>query len=217
MLWSQLQKRLRRVLRGHLFRFWRFGARGRNNTLLNFGNLDRVFYDIVGNGNRIVIGTGALVQNVTFYMRGNNHLLEIGSGCRISGGSIWFEDSDCDVRIGDRTSMESAHLAVTESGRKIEIGAGCMFAHNIQVRVGDSHSIFLEETQERINFARDISIGDHVWLAENVVVLKGVRVGGNSIVGIGSIVTKDLPANSLAAGTPAKVIKTGVNWRRDRT
>lgn len=54
----------------------------------------------------------------------------------------------------------------------------------------------------------DIIIEDNVWLCEGVVVLSGVRIGKNSIIGANAVVTKDIPANCIAVGIPAKVIKT---------
>ena len=52
------------------------------------------------------------------------------------------------------------------------------------------------------------------WLGANTTILKGVNIHSNSIIGIGSIVTKDIPTNSLAIGIPAKVKKTNVSWSR---
>ena len=54
---------------------------------------------------------------------------------------------------------------------------------------------------------RAVHIGDNVWLGINVTVLKGVTIGENTVIGAGSIVTKDIPANVVAAGNPCKVIK----------
>ncbi|MBP7051983.1 MAG: hypothetical protein KBE65_13295 [Phycisphaerae bacterium] len=53
-----------------------------------------------------------------------------------------------------------------------------------------------------------VEIGDNVWLGSRVMVLKGVTIGANSVVGAGSIVTTSLPANCVAAGVPARVIRT---------
>ena len=55
---------------------------------------------------------------------------------------------------------------------------------------------------------KDVTIEDNVWLGYGVIVMKGVTIGENSIIGMNSIVTRDIPANSIAAGSPAKVIKT---------
>jgi maltose O-acetyltransferase len=54
----------------------------------------------------------------------------------------------------------------------------------------------------------DVIIGDNVWLGARVIVLKGVHVGENSVIAAGSIVTRSIPANAVAAGNPARVVKT---------
>ena len=93
------------------------------------------------------------------------------------------------------------------------LGVGCLLS-NVTIRNSDLHSIMDIETGERINQARDIIIGAGVWLGEDVAVYKGVTIGEGSIVGARSTVLKDIPANVAAAGTPARVIREGVSWKR---
>ena len=114
------------------------------------------------------------------------------------GSTIWFEDNDCLLTIGDNTTIEEAHIAVTEPGSSIEIGKDCMLTYDIDIRCGDSHSIVDLSTGQRINYARGIKIADHVWLAAHVQILTGVTIGSDSVVAIRSVVTKDIPCNSMA-------------------
>ncbi|WP_363315970.1 DapH/DapD/GlmU-related protein [Chryseobacterium sp.] len=58
-----------------------------------------------------------------------------------------------------------------------------------------------------MEYAHPITVGDNVWLGGNVVVLPGVTIGSNSVIGAGSIVTKDIPSNVVAVGNPCKVVK----------
>ena len=140
-----------------------------------------------------------------------------GKNCRmIRGGSIWFEDCDGVLQVGQNTTMVEASIAVTEPGSKIVIGDECMFANDIDIRTGDSHSIIDADTGERLNYAKDVIIGNHVWIASHVIVLKGVTIGENTIVATGSVVTKPCEAGVIVAGNPAGVIKTGVSWKRER-
>lgn len=60
---------------------------------------------------------------------------------------------------------------------------------------------------------RPIVIGNKVWIGTNVTVLKGVKIGDGCVIAAGSLVTKDIPANCLAGGVPAKVIKENVKWK----
>lgn len=59
-------------------------------------------------------------------------------------------------------------------------------------------------------------IGNHVWLGLNTSILKGVRIGNNSAVGNGTILTKNVANNTIVAGNPARRIKENINWDRER-
>lgn len=102
-------------------------------------------------------------------------------------------------------------MACTE-GSKVIIGDDCLFSSEIVFRTGDSHSI-LDQNGKRINSAKDITIGNHVWLGHRVLINKGVYIGDNSIVGTGSVVTKAFnEGNIVLAGVPAEIKKKDVNW-----
>ena len=68
----------------------------------------------------------------------------------------------------------------------------------------------------RINHAKDVVIGNHVWIGRNVTINKVVGIGSNSIIAGHSVVTKNIPSNCIAAGTPAKVVKYQIDWLRER-
>jgi acetyltransferase-like isoleucine patch superfamily enzyme len=189
---------------------------GRNNIIINNGRLLKVKYDIVGDNNVIEFMQGSVLTNMMIYIRGNNHKLKIGKNCHYKGGSVWFEDNNCEIEIGQKTTIESAHFAVTEPNKKITIGEDCMFSYSIEFRTGDSHSIIDNETKERINLAQNIFVGNHVWIGAHSIILKGVNIGNNSIIGTNSVVTKSIPINSIAAGIPAKIIRNNVDWVRER-
>jgi acetyltransferase-like isoleucine patch superfamily enzyme len=92
-----------------------------------------------------------------------------------------------------------------------------MFAYDIDVRTGDSHSIISQETGERINYAQDVCIGDHVWIAAHTILLKGSAIPDNSIVATGSVVTRPFETRGIIlGGNPAKTIKDGITWSRQR-
>jgi acetyltransferase-like isoleucine patch superfamily enzyme len=131
---------------------------------------------------------------------------------------FWFEDEGCTIYFGDRTTMQRhGHVAVTEPNRSIIIGEDCMFSFDVDIRNGDSHSIYHAETGKRINYAKDVKIGNRVWLGAYSQVLGGAEIGDNAIIGIRSLVSKPFPAGCIGAGIPAKVVREGVTWSSKRT
>ena len=92
--------------------------------------------------------------------------------------------------------------------KRIVVGSDCLFGPGVKIRDFDGHMIGNNAT------SKDVVIGNHVWLGENSIILKGVTIGDGSIVAAGSVVTKDVPERSIVAGNPAKVIKNNIDWKR---
>jgi acetyltransferase-like isoleucine patch superfamily enzyme len=192
---------------------------GVNNRIrYDDATLSYVTFDIVGNNNKIEIKEDCILKNVTFMIRGSGHRVLINSGCRFKqGGSIWFEDSNGLLTIGENTTFENVHMAITEPNSKITIGQDCLFSYDIDLRTGDSHSIISQENNQRLNYAEDISIGNHVWVAAHSILLKGSAVADNSVVATGSIVSqKSNKEGIIIGGNPAKEIKDGITWSKKR-
>lgn len=174
--------------------------------------------DIKGDYNQIEIEELSRFNNVRFYIRGDNNKIKIAENVRFTrGGSIWIEDINCELNIGEYSSFEDVHLAVTEPGSIIDIGRDCMFAYDIDVRTGDSHSVVDTKTNKRINYAQNVQIGDHVWIGSHVSILKGIKIPDNSVVATRALVTKPFSEeNILIGGIPAKKIKDNITWLRAR-
>lgn len=93
----------------------------------------------------------------------------------------------------------------------VEIGCGTYISDDVRIQDSDNHSI-IENGNVKTNTA-PIIIGDHVWIGKNAIILKGVTIGAGSVVAAGSVVVKNVPAHSLVAGNPARVIKDFIEWR----
>lgn len=173
--------------------------------------------DIKGNNNKIVIGRDSFVQNCQVRIHGNNNKILIGGGTHIGHGcSLWIDGDNIEINIGNNVTMSrDVQLCAQESGRRITVGEDCMFSNNIIVRTSDSHPIFDKESDERENYSRDAFIGKHVWIAPNSKIFKGVSIGEGAVIGSDTLVTKDVPAYSLAVGHPAKIVRSGIKWTRD--
>lgn len=175
------------------------------------GNLRIV---ITGNDNHLRIGTGTKLASGLVEIRNHNSAIDIGTSCMISGELRLRADATRLV-IGDETTMMGAKLTLHEAGT-IRLGRDCMLSGNIMMDVSDMHSILETATGRRINPPEDIEIGDHVWIAQGVQVLKGSRVGDNCVIGARALVRGDIPAGSLAVGSPARVLRSGITWDRQR-
>lgn len=183
---------------------------GKNNQLdiSAFAGITGNFKIVIqGNNNVLKIGAATTLKNGIIEMRNHNSNIEIGEACVLSGEFRLF--------IGSETTMQSVKITLHEAG-VISIGEDCMFSGDIRMDVSDMHSILDIATMKRINPPEDIKIGDHVWVGQGVYILKGVTIASHSIIGAKALVTKDIPAHSIAVGIPAKVIKTGVTWDRQR-
>ena len=213
---SRVSRHVGRLLHGGTYRIEK-SIRGQGNVFDAEGaSLSEVRLDIIGDNNRIKIGPGCVLSNVYFRIRGSEHQIEFGANCRVSRGAVlWFEDREGVLRVGSGTTMVEVHIAVTESS-KVIIGDDCMFANDIDIRTGDSHTVIDTQTSERLNYAGDVVISRHVWIAPHTVVLKGVNIGENSIIATGAVVTKSCEPGVIMGGNPAKAIKTGVSWKRER-
>lgn len=168
-----------------------------------------------GNANVIEIGALSKLQNCRIYLRGNNNRIKIGGECVMNHLDIWIEDDGNSIEIGHNTWVTGeTHIAVTE-GTLVKIGERCLFSEEIVIRTGDSHSI-LDESGQRINKAENVEIGNHVWIGNRAILLKGTKIGENSVVGAGAIVTGKFGKGCVLAGVPAKIVKEKINWDSER-
>jgi acetyltransferase-like isoleucine patch superfamily enzyme len=139
--------------------------------------------------------------------------LEIGRRGRLRFGRF--------VWIGDGSKIR-CHEGVVEIGQKTVMGQECTISAYQRVRIGEQcviadramfidfdHGVVEVERPIRLQgiYKRDVEVGSNVWIGYGACILRGVRVGDNSIVGTNAVVTKDVPANAVVAGIPARIIR----------
>lgn len=166
-----------------------------------------------GDGSVVEVGEGGSATGLMITL-GSGCRVTIGRGCSLAALEIYAR-SGAEVTIGDGCAFtHHTRVFLHEPGR-ISIGAGCLVASGTLLMNSDIHPMFDLRTGERLNAARDVSIGSRVWLGAEMTALKGAAVGEGSVVGYRSVVTGPIPANSLAVGTPARVVRAGVRWAKD--
>jgi acetyltransferase-like isoleucine patch superfamily enzyme len=114
-----------------------------------------------------------------------------------------------EIIIGDNVGLNGT--SITSRSKKVEIGSGTMIAPNVIIVDSDFHPPWPPENRLHYpgnEYDEEVKIGKNCWIGMNVIILKGVNIGDNSIIAAGSVVVKDVPSESLAAGVPAKVVKT---------
>lgn len=170
---------------------------------------------IKGDYNTISIGDYTILNNTYIEFVGNNSNINIGTNCIFHGNNEFrCCTNNTNIIIGSFTTMLGVKIFLHEKGT-ITIGNDCMFSGGIMMDVSDMHSIIDAKSNKRINFAKDIKIEDHVWVGFDVFIAKGISIEKNAIIGAKSVVTKNVPKNTLVAGVPARIIKKDITWHRE--
>ncbi len=154
------------------------------DTIYNFG-----VYITLNNNSRLTIGQDVNCFNLVIYMD-RAAVLDIGTTVGFNG---------------------IVRLSMHEPGR-IAIGDGCLFADQVEISISDMHSIIDAGTRARINPAKDIIMGNRVWVGNRSMIMKGVTLADGAIIGAMSVVTRNVPSNCVVAGNPAKVVRENATW-----
>ena len=113
-------------------------------------------------------------------------------------------DYGYNIEIGE--NFYANHNLIILDGNKVEFGDNVFIAPNCAFYTA-GHPLDAERRNQGLEYARPIKVGNNVWIGGNVVVLPGVTIGDNVVIGAGSIVNKDIPSNVVAVGNPCRVIR----------
>lgn len=177
--------------------------------------LNRVKIKVVGCNNEVFIGEKTMMSNSNIVVSGNNNRLTIvGGGTNINKALIRVIGDNSSITISTKFTINGGTIEACE-GKSITIGEDCMFAAGIRVSTTDHHSIIDINTNERVNKASNIVIGNHVWLGRNVTLHKGAYIADDAVIGEGSIVNGLLETEqAIYVGRPARLVKQGITWDR---
>jgi acetyltransferase-like isoleucine patch superfamily enzyme len=149
-------------------------------------------FSAIGDGLRIMgtpklKGEGKIIAGDNFFLRQTNYQIVIYAG------------KGAEVKIGDNVTINQG--AEISSAKQIVIGDSSLIGDHAIVYDTDWHGKDGQKAE-----AKPVIIGRHVWIGARAIILKGVKIGDNAIVGAGSVVTHDVETNTIVAGNPAKVI-----------
>ena len=113
-------------------------------------------------------------------------------------------DYGYNIEIGENF-FSNMNLVILD-GAKVRIGDNAFIAPNVGIYTA-GHPLDVEQRNEGLEYAFPVTIGNNVWIGAQVAILPGVTIGDNSVIGAGSVVSKDIPSNVLAVGNPCRVIR----------
>ncbi|MEU0652580.1 sugar O-acetyltransferase [Streptomyces albogriseolus] len=116
-----------------------------------------------------------------------------------------YVDYGSNITVGARTFV-NYHLTALDVAA-ITIGEDCQIGPNVQL-LTPTHPVEPGPRRDKLEAARPITIGDNVWIGGGAIVCPGVTIGDNAVIGAGAVVTKDIPANVVAVGNPARPVRT---------
>ena len=160
-------------------------------------------------GEQISIENTLNLRGGKFISLGNN--VEIGKFVILAAWDEYLgEKYQPEIMIGDNSIIgDYCHLTSIVG---IKIGNNVLFGRNITVTdnshgSSDAMSLEFSPMKRKLNSKGSIEIGDGVWIGDKVTILPNVKIGENAIIGANALVTKDVPANTIVGGVPAKIIK----------
>lgn len=181
-----------------------------NNLFLTGGNNRDLSVQILGSNNVVELNKCNTIH-LRITIRGNNCSVHVKSIRAIRDCEFILLGDNSSINIDENSGCNGGRLIVA-GGKMISVGKNVMIADRTELWASDTHSIIDNTTGKRINHDSSITIEDNVWIGTGVRICKGVSVGEGSVIGLGSIVTHNIPANVIAAGVPAKIIRENISW-----
>jgi maltose O-acetyltransferase len=150
-----------------------------------------------------------LVGRIRFRGRGD---VEFGQGVTLVGDVVPLEFVSYDgarISIGDHSFIN--YGSSISAYKQVQIGSHCLLGHHTLIVDRNEHGV---EQRGLVPPPTPVTIEDHVWIGSRVIILPGISIGHHSVIGAGSVVTKDVPANCLVVGNPARVVRRFANAGR---
>ena len=163
-----------------------------------------------GKNNILFVEDGVCLKNSTISFQGDNAVVYLSKNRHTYLLRITVHH-DSTVYIGNDCYINGAMTLIASERKNILIGNEGLFSFGIFMRTADPHLLYDCETRRRINTSKSILIGDHVWIGQNALILKGTQIGSGSILGGDGVFSgKAIASNVVACGNPAKIVRRNV-------
>jgi acetyltransferase-like isoleucine patch superfamily enzyme len=194
-------------------------SEGCNVTIEENTQFERSRISLIGTNCQVDLGKSLIYKNLFIRLVGNNKRVIVRESSKMIANLkiVSHRGDNQKVLIGSNLSCGGLELQMNDGDEEFVMGDDCLLSWGIKARTSDGHSVIDLKTLTAINLPSPIIIGNHVWICEDVKLMKGTKIPNNSIVAAGAIVTKsfeDIYANSIIGGVPAQIIRTGVTWDR---
>ncbi len=200
--------------RKYVVKFW-----GNDNKLevengLSCRNLE---VNVKGNNNSVFIDENfKCLNSIKIYVTGNNNKIVLNKDILVVDSLIIYcheNAQNCVVDIGAQTSFYKTELFCYDDNSSVVIGEDCMFGYDTVIYNTDGHAVF--QDGKLINQGKSLKIGNHVWLAQGVEILKNSLIPDGCIVGRRAVVCGRFEEkNAVLGGVPAKIVKSNIEWDR---
>ena len=193
--------------------------------------------DYLENTDNIIVGEFPHMVNSQIIFNGNNNIMYCDKNVHLKNCKIIFDGNNNIVYLSENSHEYHLNVAIYNNsvlyfgknnymngilniilseGENVIIGNDCLFSFGIWIRVADPHLIYSIATKKRINMSKSVFIGDHVWIGQSALLLKGTTIGSGSIIGAMSVTSNIIiPSNESWGGVPAKLIKSQIFWKSD--
>lgn len=157
------------------------------------------------------------IKKLSFYSYGGGNKVIIGNNCHLNGVNFYCNSDNNLINILDDVIVNASRKQPTClnacDGQTISIGQRCLLSNSIEIHTTDYHKIF-DEQDNIENSPRDVVIGNHVWIGLQCLILKGVKIADDCVVGARSLLTKEYnQKNTIIVGNPAKTVKNHIKWK----
>ena len=178
-------------------------------------NIKRIQISIEGNNNEVEISQIKNKGSLYIEINGNDNKIKLDDIGIVDNLCINISENckGANIYVGKDTTFWNTTLQTCDDYSSIDIGKDCMFSYKTTIFNTDGHCVL--QDGKLVNRAKNLIIGNHVWVGYEAVVLKNSKINDNSIVGYRALVSGSFDEkNAVIAGIPAKIVKRGINWDR---